>query len=69
MTTVENGWTIEDAKDLYNLRGWGVGYFGVNEAGHLVVHPTREPRRSIDLYEVARGAVLGHVGLVVQLGR
>lgn len=47
-------WSVQDAIDLYNVEGWGVGYFGINEAGHVTVHPTREPDRSLDLYELSR---------------
>ena len=24
-------WTIEDSKEIYNIKGWGVNFFGVNE--------------------------------------
>ncbi len=48
-----NPWTIQDSADLYNVDGWGIGYFGVNAAGHLSVHPTKEPERGLDLYELA----------------
>ena len=46
-------WTIEDARDLYNVEGWGIGYFDVNEKGHVAVHPTQDPSRSLDLFEMA----------------
>jgi len=48
-------WTCEDAAKLYAIRDWGMGYFGVNEEGHLVVMPERDPKRQIDLYEVIEG--------------
>lgn len=44
---------MQDSLDLYNVEGWGVGYFGVNARGHVTVHPTREPGRSLDLFELA----------------
>ena len=28
-------WTIEDSKELYNIKGWGTSYFGINESGHV----------------------------------
>ena len=28
---------------------WGQGYFSVSEQGHLQVHPTKDPNRSVDL--------------------
>ncbi|HEX6587730.1 MAG TPA: biosynthetic arginine decarboxylase [Longimicrobiales bacterium] len=46
-------WTIQDSIDLYNVEGWGIGYFGINAEGHAVVHPNREPERGIDLFELA----------------
>ena len=46
-------WTARDALELYNVDGWGAGFFGVNEAGHVSVHPTRDPAVAIDLYELA----------------
>ena len=42
-------WTIHDAAELYEVAHWGKGYFSVNELGHVCVHPTKDPRRSIDL--------------------
>ena len=32
-------WSVADAAELYNIAGWGRGYFGVNHRGHLSVHP------------------------------
>jgi arginine decarboxylase len=46
-------WTIEDSRELYNVEGWGIGYFNVNEKGHVIVHPTKDEARGIDLYEFA----------------
>lgn len=50
-----NGWSIEDALDLYQIPAWGKGYFGINAAGHLVVRPDTTPLREIDLHEVVEG--------------
>lgn len=52
---IEPGWTVEDSADLYNIRGWGKGFFDINERGHVVVRPTREPARGIDLFDVVKG--------------
>ncbi len=46
-------WTTRDALEAYNVDGWGAGFFGINEAGHVTVHPTRDPDVAIDLYELA----------------
>jgi arginine decarboxylase len=48
-----NGWTVKDAEKLYNILGWGLGYFRINAEGHVTVHPDRSPHRGIDLYRLA----------------
>jgi arginine decarboxylase len=45
-------WTTSDAADLYEVQGWGKGYFSVNDAGHVCVHPSKDPRRAIDLKQL-----------------
>jgi arginine decarboxylase len=46
-------WSIEAAKALYNVEGWGAGFFDINDKGHVVVRPDRDrPDHVIDLYEV-----------------
>src|ERR1044072_4210619 len=48
-------WSIDAARALYNIEGWGAGFFDVNEAGHVIVRPDRErPERVLDLFEIAR---------------
>jgi len=42
-------WTVTEASEHYDIDRWGQGYFSVNEAGHLQVHPTRDASRSVDL--------------------
>ena len=32
-------WTLEDSLSTYNIRHWGDGYFDINGAGEVVVHP------------------------------
>src|SRR5438045_423692 len=32
-------WTVKDAEKLYNMSGWGLGYFRVSPEGHVTVHP------------------------------
>jgi len=48
-------WKVEDSLDLYGVNAWGNGYFGINEAGHVVVRPDQTSDREIDLHEVIRG--------------
>lgn len=48
-------WTIESARALYNIEGWGAGYFDVNDRGRVVVRPDRShPERELDLLDLAR---------------
>lgn len=42
-------WSTADAAELYDVGRWGKGYFSISPQGHLLVHPERDPRRSIDL--------------------
>jgi arginine decarboxylase len=52
---LDAGWTIDDARDLYNIEGWGDGYFDINEAGRVFVRPDRRHQdRTLDLYELAQ---------------
>ena len=44
-------WTIEDSRELYNINGWGVSYFGVNDKGNIYVTPCKD-KTQIDLREV-----------------
>ncbi len=79
MTTVETrpavgqqeggeGWTIDQAKALYNVEGWGAGYFDVSERGRIVVRPDRDhPERSLDLFDLANDLEEQGVGLPVLL--
>jgi arginine decarboxylase len=60
-------WTIEDSRDLYNVEGWGIGYFDINEQGHVTVHPTKAPDRGLDLYELAMDLEAQGVGLPLLL--
>jgi arginine decarboxylase len=47
------GWSIEAAKQLYNIDGWGAGFFDVNNAGHVVVRPDLEhPEHELDLFDM-----------------
>lgn len=48
-------WTAEDAAALYGVPSWGKGYFRVSDAGRILVTPTKQPERSIDLYDLVEG--------------
>lgn len=44
-------WRIDDSAELYNINGWGLKYFSINDKGHVIVTP-REGYASVDLKEV-----------------
>ena len=48
-----SSWSIDAARSLYNIEGWGAGFFEINDRGHVVVRPDRErPDHVVDLYEI-----------------
>ncbi|MDE6400630.1 MAG: biosynthetic arginine decarboxylase [Muribaculaceae bacterium] len=44
-------WRIEDSAEIYNISGWGLKYFSINEKGHVQVTP-RVGCAPVDLKEV-----------------
>ena len=46
-------WSVSDASELYEVPRWGKGYFSVSSAGHVMVHPTKDPSAAIDLKQLA----------------
>ncbi len=53
-------WRIEDSAELYNIQGWGVNYFSINEKGHVVVSPKKDGVE-IDLRELVDELILRDV--------
>lgn len=60
-------WRIDDSRDLYNIRGWGVNFFDINEKGHATVRPLKEGGPEIDLYEIIQELSLRDVPTPVLL--
>ncbi|HVP73147.1 MAG TPA: arginine decarboxylase, partial [Phycisphaerales bacterium] len=46
---------MDDSRSLYSIKGWGAGFFDINNAGRVVVRPHKTPQPEIDLYEVING--------------
>src|SRR5882672_7045698 len=64
----ESGWSIEKARALYNIEGWGAGFFDIDERGHVVVRPDREhPERQLSLHDLANDLEEQGVALPVLL--
>jgi arginine decarboxylase len=38
--------------ELYNIKGWGQGYYSVNAKGHMTAHPSHDASVGIDLREL-----------------
>jgi len=34
-------WRIEDSAEIYNINGWGINYFSINDKGNVVVTPAK----------------------------
>ncbi|MFN7131941.1 MAG: biosynthetic arginine decarboxylase [Myxococcales bacterium] len=50
--TLNKAWTVADALETYGIRNWGSGYFGINDKGHVVVHPQGPNGPSADMKEL-----------------
>ena len=46
-----NKWRLEDSAEMYNINGWGLKYFSINEKGHMTVTP-KQTYTGVDLVEV-----------------
>jgi arginine decarboxylase len=57
--------TVSDATELYEVDRWGKGYFSISKDGHVLVHPTKDPSRSIDLKQLTDHLMLRGIGLPV----
>jgi len=60
-------WKIEDSRELYNIAGWGIRYFDINQKGHAIVRPLKEKGPEIDLVEVMQDLELRDLATPVLL--
>ncbi len=58
-------WTVLDASELYDVQSWGKGYFSVGENGNVLVHPTKDLSRAIDLKDLVDTLVLRGISLPI----
>ncbi len=56
-------WTVQDSRELYNVTNWSNGYFGINDAGHLVMHPEGAQGPSLDVKELVDEVGTRGIGL------
>ncbi len=46
-------WSIDAARAMYNIEGWGAGFFDINDKGHVIVRPDKEHTdHVVDLFEI-----------------
>ncbi len=58
-------WSSQDASELYDVASWGKGYFSVSEEGNMLVHPEKDPTRSIDLKKLIDTLVLRGISMPI----
>src|SRR3954469_12207282 len=49
-------WSVQHARNLYNVQRWGAKYFDINDAGRVVAKPLRDAGASVDLTDVIEEA-------------
>ena len=52
MHTELRAWTTNDSTELYNVNGWGRGFFSINDAGNVQATPAGTGSPPIDLKEL-----------------
>ncbi|MGO9199219.1 MAG: biosynthetic arginine decarboxylase [Limisphaerales bacterium] len=45
-------WSIQDARNLYNVHRWGAEYFDISETGRAIAKPLQDAGASVDLTDV-----------------
>ncbi|MBF0502352.1 MAG: biosynthetic arginine decarboxylase [Candidatus Riflebacteria bacterium] len=60
-------WRIDDSAELYNIAGWGINYFGINNKGHAIVMPRQKKGPAIDIKELVDELSLRDVAMPVLL--
>lgn len=59
-------WTVDDSAELYNIQGWGVNYFKINDNGNVTVTPKKDCK-PIELKEIIDDLQLKDVSTPVLL--
>src|SRR5438132_9615377 len=49
-------WSVQHARNLYNIQRWGAKYFDINEGGRVVAKPLRDAGAVVDLTDVIEEA-------------
>lgn len=56
-TTTKKQWSTSDAEELYAIKTWSAGFFGVNDEGHMSVYPIPGSDLEIDITQVIDAAL------------
>lgn len=49
-TTLKN-WSVDEARETYNVLNWGKGFFDINAKGNVVVFPEKSKQKYLDIKE------------------
>ncbi|WP_019507534.1 biosynthetic arginine decarboxylase [Pleurocapsa sp. PCC 7319] len=60
-------WTIQDSAKLYNLKGWGEPYFGINEAGDVTILPRSNYGNPLDLAKLVKSLKKRQIDLPIMI--
>ncbi len=63
----QNGWTTQDAEELYRIRQWSDSFFFVNDDGKMAVRPLRDEDTVIVIDDIVRDLRKRNVRLPVLL--
>lgn len=55
-SAVPSSWSIQDARNLYNIPSWGAKYFDINDAGHVVARPLQDAGASVEISDIVEEA-------------
>jgi arginine decarboxylase len=50
------GWSIQQARNLYHIHRWGAKYFDISEGGHVIAKPIWDAGAAVDLTDVIEEA-------------
>lgn len=50
-------WSVKKSSALYNVNGWGAGFFTINDSGRVCITPKGPTGPSLDLYELVNDLV------------
>ncbi len=56
MANAPEPWDVARALQTYNIARWGIGYFGVNDAGNMTARPIQDEGPALDMMSVVEEA-------------